>query len=373
MVAIVGRVGRREDHAAARARRARPARRGHAAGRRARTCSRSPEAGAARSATARSASSSSSTTCCRSSRALENVEMPLRIARAPGGRGAAAAPRRCSSGSGSPSAPSHRPGRAVGRRAAAGGGGPRAGRCAPALLLADEPTGNLDRATGERLHEPAAASSTARYGLTSVIATHNERLAAACDRVLRLEGGRLVAGLSARGLRTAASAGVLRYDRMLAGATVVPAGSRGRGADVRTVHRTGPAGSLLRPLRGQPARQHLDRDRAPAARPDPRGQGPDPPHLRRATCRSRTSARKSRAARSSARRSRPRSRSRFSAETKRVLQFAAEEADGCCTTTSAPSTSCSASCARSGRVAAAHPDARRGCASTPSARTSSSC
>jgi predicted ABC-type transport system involved in lysophospholipase L1 biosynthesis ATPase subunit len=33
----------------------------------------------------------------------------------------------------------------------------------------------------------------AAYGLTSVIATHNPRLAAACDRVLRLEGGRLLA------------------------------------------------------------------------------------------------------------------------------------------------------------------------------------
>lgn len=61
---------------------------------------------------------------------------------------------------------------------------------APRLLLADEPTGNLDRRTGERmfallqqLHE--------RNELTSIIATHNERLAARCDRVLRLENGQL--------------------------------------------------------------------------------------------------------------------------------------------------------------------------------------
>jgi predicted ABC-type transport system involved in lysophospholipase L1 biosynthesis ATPase subunit len=32
------------------------------------------------------------------------------------------------------------------------------------------------------------------YGLTSIIATHNPRLATACDRILRLEGGRLTAG-----------------------------------------------------------------------------------------------------------------------------------------------------------------------------------
>ena len=37
------------------------------------------------------------------------------------------------------------------------------------------------------------ARCTASYGLTSVIATHNPRLAAACDRVLRLEDGRLTA------------------------------------------------------------------------------------------------------------------------------------------------------------------------------------
>ncbi|MBI3950013.1 MAG: ABC transporter ATP-binding protein [Acidobacteria bacterium] len=60
----------------------------------------------------------------------------------------------------------------------------------PRLLLADEPTGNLDTRTGERmfallqrLHETNA--------LTSIIATHNQRLAAQCDRVLRLEDGQL--------------------------------------------------------------------------------------------------------------------------------------------------------------------------------------
>ncbi|HWQ35518.1 MAG TPA: ABC transporter ATP-binding protein [Blastocatellia bacterium] len=61
----------------------------------------------------------------------------------------------------------------------------------PVLLLADEPTGNLDQRTGDEvsglirhLHETE--------GLTSVIVTHNERLAAACDRVLHLRDGQLV-------------------------------------------------------------------------------------------------------------------------------------------------------------------------------------
>ena len=47
------------------------------------------------------------------------------------------------------------------------------------------------RATADSLHE-LLREMHAAYGLTSVIATHNPRLAAACDRVLRLEGGRLI-------------------------------------------------------------------------------------------------------------------------------------------------------------------------------------
>ncbi|MFN8062816.1 MAG: ABC transporter ATP-binding protein [Vicinamibacterales bacterium] len=60
----------------------------------------------------------------------------------------------------------------------------------PALLLADEPTGDLDEQTAETLHELLREMHRER-GLTSFIATHNLRLAASCDRVLRLEGGRL--------------------------------------------------------------------------------------------------------------------------------------------------------------------------------------
>ena len=60
----------------------------------------------------------------------------------------------------------------------------------PALLLADEPTGDLDELTGDALHG-LLRDMHKEHGLTSVIATHNPRLAAACDRVLRLERGRL--------------------------------------------------------------------------------------------------------------------------------------------------------------------------------------
>ena len=61
----------------------------------------------------------------------------------------------------------------------------------PKLLLADEPTGDLDEATAESLHG-LLREMHRDFGLTSVIATHNPRLAAACDRICRLEGGRLI-------------------------------------------------------------------------------------------------------------------------------------------------------------------------------------
>ena len=60
----------------------------------------------------------------------------------------------------------------------------------PALLLADEPTGDLDEATGKYLRE-LLREIHVKHGLTSVIATHNERLAADCDRVVNLENGKL--------------------------------------------------------------------------------------------------------------------------------------------------------------------------------------
>jgi lipoprotein-releasing system ATP-binding protein len=60
----------------------------------------------------------------------------------------------------------------------------------PALLLADEPTGDLDETTADALHG-LLREMHAEHGLTAIIATHNPRLAAACDRVLRLEHGRL--------------------------------------------------------------------------------------------------------------------------------------------------------------------------------------
>jgi lipoprotein-releasing system ATP-binding protein len=64
----------------------------------------------------------------------------------------------------------------------------------PGLVLADEPTGNLDTKTAEHLHDElralvAAGEGGAEHAL--VVVTHNPALAARADRVLRLDGGRL--------------------------------------------------------------------------------------------------------------------------------------------------------------------------------------
>lgn len=60
----------------------------------------------------------------------------------------------------------------------------------PQLLLGDEPTGNLDQKTGESVFAMIRELHQER-GLTSVIVTHNEKIAVQCDEVWELEGGRL--------------------------------------------------------------------------------------------------------------------------------------------------------------------------------------
>jgi lipoprotein-releasing system ATP-binding protein len=60
----------------------------------------------------------------------------------------------------------------------------------PSLLLADEPTGDLDEITAGRVFDMIERLH-ANHGLTSILVTHNLDLAARCTRALRLEGGRL--------------------------------------------------------------------------------------------------------------------------------------------------------------------------------------
>jgi putative ABC transport system ATP-binding protein len=61
----------------------------------------------------------------------------------------------------------------------------------PQLLLADEPTGNLDAATGAQIIE-LMFDMNAEAGTTLILVTHDEALAQRCGRRLRLVGGELV-------------------------------------------------------------------------------------------------------------------------------------------------------------------------------------
>lgn len=60
----------------------------------------------------------------------------------------------------------------------------------PQLLLADEPTGNLDQSTGESVFA-IIRELHAERGLTSILVTHNEKLALQCDEVWEMQAGRL--------------------------------------------------------------------------------------------------------------------------------------------------------------------------------------
>jgi lipoprotein-releasing system ATP-binding protein len=129
--------------------------------------------------------------------ARENVMMPLRIA----GRSAAEAgpiadgllervglgPRR-----------THRPTEMSGgeqQRCAVA----RALAMEPSVLLADEPSGNLDHQNAERLHE-LFADLARDLGLAVIVATHNRSLAERAARILVLEDGRLSAAQGAAGM-----------------------------------------------------------------------------------------------------------------------------------------------------------------------------
>jgi lipoprotein-releasing system ATP-binding protein len=123
--------------------------------------------------------------------ALENAEMPMRIARIPPAESRSRAEALLDR-VGLAERLTHRPGTLSGgeqQRVAVA----RALVMHPAVLLADEPTGDLDEATAASLHG-LLREMHRDFGLTSVIATHNPRLAAACDRILRLEAGQLHPG-----------------------------------------------------------------------------------------------------------------------------------------------------------------------------------
>jgi lipoprotein-releasing system ATP-binding protein len=121
--------------------------------------------------------------------ALENVMMPLLIA------GEAEDPARSRAEEllaavGLAGRMTHRPSQLSGgeqQRAAVA----RALAADPRVVLADEPSGNLDHANSERLHELFARLAR-EFETALVVVTHNRLLAGRADRVLSLDGGRLV-------------------------------------------------------------------------------------------------------------------------------------------------------------------------------------
>jgi lipoprotein-releasing system ATP-binding protein len=118
--------------------------------------------------------------------ALENVVVPLLIGRM-GAREAELRARKYLEAVGVSRRESHRPAKLSGgerQRVAVA----RARAPEPAVILADEPSGNLDERTAESLHD-LLFDLNAALGQTFVIVTHNRALATRCGRTLLLEGG----------------------------------------------------------------------------------------------------------------------------------------------------------------------------------------
>ena len=122
--------------------------------------------------------------------AFENVVLPQLIAGATGGEAHARA-RELLAAAGLADRLQHRPARLSGgeqQRVAVA----RALANRPSVLLADEPTGNLDAATAESVMELLAGEVRGR-GLAALVATHNMTLARRMDRILQLRDGRIAA------------------------------------------------------------------------------------------------------------------------------------------------------------------------------------
>ena len=68
----------------------------------------------------------------------------------------------------------------------------------PRVLFADEPTGNLDTATGQKVVE-LLFEINRDAGTTLILVTHDANLAQQCDRSIRLEAGKVVDSIAAEG------------------------------------------------------------------------------------------------------------------------------------------------------------------------------
>ena len=117
--------------------------------------------------------------------AVENVEMPFRVGRRRPDGNASATLERLGLAGRRDHLPSQLSGGEQQRVAIA-----RAVAAGPRVVLADEPTGNLDPGTGAAVFGLLRELQRER-GFSLVLATHSGRVASGCDRILRLDGGRL--------------------------------------------------------------------------------------------------------------------------------------------------------------------------------------
>jgi len=62
---------------------------------------------------------------------------------------------------------------------------------APSIILADEPTGNLDKKNGQEIIEILKYSNK-KYNQTLVLITHDENIALQADRIIRIEDGKII-------------------------------------------------------------------------------------------------------------------------------------------------------------------------------------
>lgn len=120
--------------------------------------------------------------------ALENVMLPIELAN---GKDAALKAREALQSVGLGSRTGHYPRQLSGgekQRVAIA----RAFVTSPTVLFADEPTGNLDAASGERVSD-LLFNMNKQSGTTLVLVTHDKTLAARCDRVMEIDAGKLIA------------------------------------------------------------------------------------------------------------------------------------------------------------------------------------
>jgi lipoprotein-releasing system ATP-binding protein len=120
--------------------------------------------------------------------ALENVIMPLLIA-GKNRKEAKAIAEKLLKEVGLEDRMDHRPGELSGgqnQRVAVA----RALSCSPAIVLGDEPTGNLDTKTGDMIYELLRRLNK-EYNQTFIVVTHNEDLASKADRIIRLVDGKI--------------------------------------------------------------------------------------------------------------------------------------------------------------------------------------